>query len=167
MNAPNKGCTRARHKAEIPFSWLTGFLPGCLLTSYCKGQMPCKPRPKVRGGFLPGMEKNMRTDHDKGPDWSVVDNSLYAFVRKMGAYPSCTYCTTYALYEGIQLCLHCGGNAHLSACLLSPLSQFCSLADCSAPSLVAAPPSSPSQWCWALVPPSDTLSHSPVTEQRG
>lgn len=113
------------------------------------------------------MEKNMRTDHDKGPDWSVVDNSLYAFVRKMGAYPSCTYCTTYAMYEGIQLCLHCGGNAHLSACLLSPLSQFCSLADCSAPSLVAAPPSSPSQWCWALVPPSDTLSHSPVTEQRG
>lgn len=44
-NAPKKGCPRALHKTEIPFSWLTGFLLSCghmcLLTSYCKRQMPC------------------------------------------------------------------------------------------------------------------------------
>lgn len=61
MNAPSKGRPRALHKAEIPFSWLTGFLlscgHGCLLTSYCKRQMPCKSRLKVRGGFCQGWKR--------------------------------------------------------------------------------------------------------------
>lgn len=73
----------------------------------------------------------------------------------------------YSVYWMTKVCLHGGEYAHSSACLLSPFPQFCSLADCSAPSLVAAPPSSPSQWCWALVPSRDTLTHSLVTEQRG
>lgn len=41
------------------------------------------------------------------------------------------------------------------------------LDSCSAPSLVAAPPSSPSQQGWALVTLGDKLSHSLVTEQWG
>ncbi len=60
-NAPNKRCPRAPHKTEIPFSWLTGFLLSCghrcLLTSYCKRRMPCKSRPKVRGGFCQGWKR--------------------------------------------------------------------------------------------------------------
>lgn len=155
MNAPNKEWPRARHgTAEIPFSRLTGILlscgHGCLLTSYCKKQMPRESRRKVRGGFLPGVEKNRRTDCDEGPDQSMVDDSLQSTFRSVLA--TAAFLT--------QLVLR-------ASSALSP--QFCPLADCSAPSSVAAP-LSPPRLCDGVGPwhsPVNTLSHSLVTEQWG
>lgn len=68
---------------------------------------------KGERGFLPWLEKNMGTERDKGPDWSMVDDSLYACVGEMSVYLSvCTVQPTvcirgsqYACIGGVYACL--------------------------------------------------------------
>lgn len=155
MNAPNKEWPRARHStAEIPFSRLTGILlscgHGCLLTSYCKKQVPRESRRKVRGGFCQGWKRTggqIVTKGLTGVWWMIPCNALSEALSQRRAFLT-------------QLVLR-------ASSALSP--QFCPLADCSAPSSVAAP-LSPTRLCDGVGPwhsPVNTLSHSLVTEQWG
>lgn len=172
-NAPNEGGPRALHNTEIPFSWLTGFLLSCghtcLLTSYCKRQRPCKSRLKARGGFCRGWKRTGAQIVTKGltGEWCMIPCVL--MWESVSVYlAACTVQPTVCIVGGSRCaCMVVGVCACLSVRLFSPFPQFCSLADCSTPSLVAAPPSSPSLRCWALVRSRETLSHSLVTEQRG
>lgn len=149
--APNRGCLRAFHNTEIPFRWLTGFLLSrgfmCLLTPYCKRQMPSKSRVKVKEGFCQEWKRTWGQSLPKGLArlW-ITHRALVWQYYSMNCDPQC---------------LHGCGCVHLD--VPSPFPRLCSCADCSAPSLVAAPPSFQSLRCWALAHSHETLSHCLVT----
>lgn len=155
MNAPNKECPRARHgTAEIPFSRLTGILlscgHGCLLTSYCKKQMPRESRRKVRGGFCQGWKRTGGQIVMKGltGEWWMIPCSALSEVFSQRRRFSTHACLARILGP--------------FPTLLSSRWLFSSiLGCCSALSPVSAGGGGP----WH--PPVNTLSHSLVTEQWG
>lgn len=97
----------------------------CLLTSYCKRQIPCKSRAKMKEGiFCQGWKRTWWQNLLKGLGNIWMIHWVHVWEKPF----------LYNLQKSVNWCVY--------MCVLSPLPRFCSLADCSPPSLVAASPSS-------------------------